>query len=98
MNGSQRGRVLINRERKGKEELEDVNQKEKMTKSKKKRKNTVGRRKRKTNFKIQQIISLVLGFAWSDGAAYTVRYWAPDGYDDSFIAPTCASVSRDKSG
>ena len=51
-----------------------------------------------TNFEIQRIISLVPGFAWSDGAAYTVRYWAPHGYDDSFIAPTCASVSRDKSG
>ena len=27
MNGSRRGRVLVNRERKGKEELEDVNEK-----------------------------------------------------------------------
>ena len=51
-----------------------------------------------TNFEIQRIISLVPGFAWSDGAAYTVRYWDRYGYDDSFIAPTCASVSRDKSG
>ena len=79
--------------------MEEIDEQERMMKSNiKKRKNAIGRRKRKTNFEIEQFISLVTGFAWSDGAAYTVRYWAPGGYDDSFIAPTCASVSRDKSG